>query len=250
MLTPSTDFGEHSLTMSEKTSNASPAARTIEILRTQSLTTIILGELERMILSGELKPGDRVNEKALAARHEVSRGPIREACRRLEQAGLVEIIVNRGVFVRRLETQDAADLCDIRANLAGMAGRLVAERISPDELDRLRNMVQRMENCGEEGDISSYYALNIEFHAAILEMTRNDRLERMCSDLDNELYLFRRKSMGVGHGLQTSLVEHRAMIAAFEARDADSAERILVQHALSGKERLLNSLEGEPETVA
>lgn len=217
-------------------------AETLEILRTHSLTTIVLQELERMILTGELKPGERINEKALAASQLVSRGPIREACRRLEQAGLVEIIVNRGVFVRKLKPKDAADLCDIRASLSALAGRILAADITADQLTTLKDMVRRMEKMAAAGDVESYYPLNVEFHDTILRFAGNERLTAMCAAIDKELYLFRRRSLHVGIGLDRSAAEHRKMIAALEARDAQGAAEVFAEHANTGKDRLLGAL--------
>jgi DNA-binding GntR family transcriptional regulator len=217
-------------------------AETLEILRTHSLTTIVLQELERMILTGELKPGERINEKALAASQLVSRGPIREACRRLEQAGLVEIIVNRGVFVRKLKSKDAADLCDIRASLSALAGRALAADITADQLATLKDMVRRMEKMAAIGDVEAYYPLNVEFHDTILRFAGNERLAAMCAAIDKELYLFRRRSLHVGIGLDRSAAEHRKMIAALEARDAEGAAQVFAEHANTGKERLLGAM--------
>src|SRR5919112_3447362 len=98
----------------------------LRIRRTESLTSLVRRELERMIEVGELKAGDRLNENALALKLGVSRGPVREACRGLEQSGLVQVIVNRGVFVREISNRQAWELYEIRANLYGLAGRPLA----------------------------------------------------------------------------------------------------------------------------
>src|SRR5919112_4175651 len=98
----------------------------LRIRRTESLTSLIRRELELMIETGELKAGDRLNENALAARLGVSRGPVREACRGLEQSGLVDVVVNRGVFIREVSSREAAELYELRAVLYGLAGRLLA----------------------------------------------------------------------------------------------------------------------------
>ena len=220
----------------------SKAAQTLEILRTQSLTTIVLQELERMILSGDLKPGERINEKALATRQSVSRGPIREACRRLEQAGLVEIVVNRGVFVRKLVADDAAEICDIKAALSALVGRTLALSITDEQLDTLRGMVARMEELAARGDVATYYPINVEFHNVMLGFTGNDKLIEMCSAVDKELYLYKRKSMDVGPGLDRSEAEHRVIIESLEDHDEHAAGEIMWQHAITGKLRLLGAL--------
>ena len=96
---------------------AHPAAAALRERRDVSLTILVRHEIERSIETGELKAGDWINEALLASRLGVSRGPVREACRGLEQSGLVKVIVNRGAFVREIGAQDARNLYELRAAL-------------------------------------------------------------------------------------------------------------------------------------
>ena len=118
---------------------------TITLLQTSSLSSVVQGELERMILSGELPPGEKLTEVALAARLGVSRGPLREAFRMLEEAGLVRTEKNRGVFVRSLPVEEAIDIFDLRATMEEFAGRRLAETITPAALKEVRALVEQME---------------------------------------------------------------------------------------------------------
>src|SRR5699024_5757983 len=108
------------------------------------------------ILSEELEPGARINEKAIADRLGISRSPIREAFRKLEQAGLVEMQVNRGVFVRKIDYQRANELTDIRCSLYRLAGKLAAVGISREQLEFLRVYVDRMEAVLAQMDADRY----------------------------------------------------------------------------------------------
>src|SRR5690554_3544921 len=101
------------------------AEHAIETRRSQTLVSICHSELERLILDGELELGARINELALALRLGVSRGPVREACRSLVQAGLLESRANRGFFVRKLGQKEVVDLYDVRAALMRLAGALI-----------------------------------------------------------------------------------------------------------------------------
>ena len=213
----------------------------IQIRRPPSLTSVVLEELERMILSGELSPGEPINEKALAERMSVSRGPIREACRRLEQAGLVEIIVNRGVFVRKLSPEDAAELCDIRAVLSGYAGRLLAKHVTADQMTELTEAVLRMEALAEKGDVGGFYTLNAAFHETLFEFAGNARLARMYAALSKELHLFRWRALMISANLGKSVTEHREILAALETRHAARAAKAMEMHAISVKTRLIGS---------
>src|SRR5919107_249430 len=129
----------------------------LHIRRTESLTSIIRRELERMIARGELKAGERLNENALAAKLGVSRGPIREACRGLEQSGLVDVVVNRGVFIREVSAREAAELYEVRAVLYGLAGRLLAPIITQDQLRALATRVDEMDAAAAADELNAFY---------------------------------------------------------------------------------------------
>src|SRR6266446_1724794 len=106
------------------TEPATPQA-TIALLQGHSLSGVVQHEIERAILSGELPAGTHLNENALATKLGVSRGPVREACRALAELGLVQLIPNRGVFIRHMNQADAQEVYDLRAGLIGLAGSLL-----------------------------------------------------------------------------------------------------------------------------
>lgn len=143
-----------------------------EMLRSLSLPALVQEELLRMIKAGQLVAGQRVNELDLAERLGVSRPPVREALRSLEAAGLVCLERNRGMFVRRVSDADAAELYQVRAALAAEVGRLLAPRITDDELRELGRMLDELEACGEH-DVNRTFPLNIAFHDRLAEMTGN-----------------------------------------------------------------------------
>ncbi len=104
-----------------------PATATIEMLRENSLATLAQRELERQIISGEIAVGTKLNEADIAGSLGVSRGPVREAFRALDQAGLVRVEKNRGVFVRQVSLAEANEIYEVRAALEGLIGRLAAQ---------------------------------------------------------------------------------------------------------------------------
>jgi DNA-binding GntR family transcriptional regulator len=219
------------------------APSALEIRRSHSLTTLVQDEIERLILSGEIKAGERLNENALASRLGVSRGPVREAARGLEKAGLVRVVVNRGAFVRQISTDEAAELYDLRAALFGMACRRVAERHSQEQLDSLGELVSRMERAQRRRDAAAYYPLNLEFHDALLHFAGSARLEAMYAGLVKEAHLFRRHALARAPNMRASNAEHRALLAAIAAGRAVEARRLGEQHVLAGKRRFLASIE-------
>ena len=207
--------------------------------------TFVLGvqrELERAIAAGELRGGDRINESALAIKLGISRGPVREACRSLEQTGVLRSAINRGFFVREISIKEALDIYDLRAKLCGMAGRLAAASVTSGQLAELDGLVDRMEAAVEDEDIGAFYPLNCEFHTLIIACADNHKLIQIWPNLESELHLFRRRGLVLPGSLRASNYDHRAMVAALRAGDVAAAERIMEQHILSGKARLLKTL--------
>lgn len=214
----------------------------LQIRRSESLTSLIRRELERMIERGELVAGDRLNENALAARLGVSRGPIREACRGLEQSGLVDVIVNRGVFIREVSSREAAELYEIRAKLYALAGRILAPRISTEQIAALRAHVAEMEGAVAARDLNIFYPANLRFHEALVDFSGSGRLAEECAAIHREMHLFRRRTLDMPGRMGNSNAEHRGIVDALERRDAVAAERLLEQHVLTSREALFGPL--------
>jgi DNA-binding GntR family transcriptional regulator len=211
-------------------------------VRSSSHVPRILVELEGLIESGELAPGARINESALAARLGVSRAPIREACRLLEQAGLVHAVLNRGVFVKTLTAKEAIDLYDVRSALYGLAAQRAVERMSGQLLSTLDGLVKGMEAAIDADDISQFYPLNREFHDAILEAADNAMITTTLMQLESRLHSFRRRGLVRQGGMRASNNEHRAVLEAIRAGDGAAAARLAQAHVAGGKNRLMNFL--------
>jgi DNA-binding GntR family transcriptional regulator len=137
---------------------------------------VVQQELERRIVQGELAPGAKLIEAALAESLGVSRGPVREAFRMLEEAGLVRQEKNRGVFVRDIPLAEALEIYDLRAMMDEAVGRQLAERITPEQLRQVRAMVDAMERSVKAGDADAYHLLNLEFHDTLVAFTGNRKL--------------------------------------------------------------------------
>jgi DNA-binding GntR family transcriptional regulator len=214
----------------------------LRILQTVSLTTVLEREIESLILSGELPPGDRLNEIQLAKRFGTSRGPIREATRSLEGRGLVEVVRNRGVFIRRLTLEEAVEIYDLRSALFGLAGRLLAARMNDQILKHLTDVLGQMEGAAEGRDFESYYPLNLAFHTFIVEHAGNATLASEYAAFVKKLHLFRARSLVQGGGLAVSNREHGEIVDALAAGDVERAHGACWRHVERAKHRLLASL--------
>jgi DNA-binding GntR family transcriptional regulator len=213
----------------------------VELRRSQTLVNICHVEIERMILEHELERGGRINELALAARLGISRGPVREACRTLTQAGLLENHANRGFFVRKLAHKDVIDLYDLRAGLMRLAGELIVQHITDEKMARLRTFVDGMEEARMQNDTARFQELNAGFHAALVEAADNRRLQEVYDGFVKEMRLFRQRGLASSSAMAASNREHQTIIDAIATRDAARAAAAMADHILQGKARFLSA---------
>jgi phosphonate utilization transcriptional regulator len=222
-------------------SSVMPAIPTISMLQNHSLTGAVQQEIERLINEGDLGPGDKLTEASLAERLGVSRGPVREAFRVLEEAGLVQLEKNRGVYVRQIPLEEALEIFDLRAMMEAHVGNKLAANATEDQLSYLRGLVTQMEHAVKVEDEATYYRLNVEFHEAMVAYAGNKKLLGMYRKLTRELSLFRRRNFSDHSLLVTSVNEHRDILEAIESRNAVKAAEALRQHVLMSRERTIRN---------
>jgi DNA-binding GntR family transcriptional regulator len=201
---------------------------------------LIEEEIQRVILDGEYPPGHRINEKELSLRFGISRGPVREALRALESSGLIEQVPNRGVFVRHLTAQQAADLYDVRAVLFALAGSLLAARATDAEISELRDLVTAMDHAIAENDRDSYVKQNFALHESIVNNAGNPALAEQYLSLVTQLRLYRTRNLTSPESIQLSNKEHHEMVEAIAAHDVDRAHKSHRDHVTAAKQRLLH----------
>lgn len=211
----------------------------LEFLQNHSLTSVLRREIEALILSGAFGPGERLNENLLAARFAVSRGPVREACRALVEKGLLELVPNRGVYVRRIDDRQAAELYDLRAGLFATAARLLAATIKDAELDELDALLLGMEAAAARQSLEDYYPLNLAFHERILSFAGNASLLAAYREAIKALHLFRERGLLHGGGLSVSNSEHRAILEALRGHRPLAAMEAAFLHVQNGKARMI-----------
>jgi len=217
------------------TSNPSSA---LAFLQSSSLPMLMQEEIERLIMTGELPVGSRINESELSQRFNTSRGPIREALRALEEAGLVRNEKNRGVFVREIAFEEADEIYELREALEEIIGRRVALAIKPDAVERLRAMLDAMRSAAQAQDVEQYAQLNLQFHEILLDTAGSRKLTETYKRLVKELHLFRMRALDSGGGLQVSADEHRDIVEAIASGDPEIAGRALRRHVAGSRARM------------
>lgn len=223
--------------MSEQ--HAPPIDAVLALVQRTSLTRLVGEALEKLILAGELSPGSKLNEAALAERLGVSRGPLREAFRTLAETGLIRQEKNRGAYVREIEVVEAADIYEVRAGLDATAGRLLAGRITTAQLAVLREFATGMQRAASANDVDAFHTLNLAFHDRIVEMTGNAALIDVYRRLVKQLALFRRRNLLAPRAIPHFADEHSAIVDRLAAGDGPGAAEALYQHAQGGRQRML-----------
>jgi DNA-binding GntR family transcriptional regulator len=205
-------------------------------------------EVLAQILAGHLAPGQRINEPDIADRLGVSRVPVREALRSLEASGLVVARKNAGVFVRRLEPAEVADLYAFRAALDGFAARRAAAlpAVPRRALARALSRSQAaMRRAARRHEVESYYAQNLAFHWAIVEAADNGPLAESYRGVVQRLHLWRLRNLSHPVGMAASIAEHAAIAAAIAAGEPARAETLLAAHVGAAFQRLMHIPEKE-----
>lgn len=222
----------------------------LDLLRSVTLSGLVEEEILRGIKTGELTVGAKLNEIELAKRLGISRSPVREAFRALEEAGLVRLEKNRGVFIRDISDEEAAELYEVRAGLDEMAGRLLAPRITAEQIAELGSLLAQLESSSSSGGINRYFELNVAFHDRVVEMTGNATLLGVYRLVVNRMHLLRRRGFSLAGSSEASHAEHRDVLEALSTRDPEKAASAMRQHVESGFQRALTAHHIEEENTA
>ena len=227
---------------------------TITLLQTNSLTMAVQQEVERAILAGEYVPGSKLNEAALALKLGVSRGPVREAFRMLDEAGLVRTEKNRGVFVRDIPIDEAIEIFELRATMEELVGRRLATCMTEQQQRDTESVVHAMEDAVKSGDSHSYHLLNLQFHDRLVDMAGNRKLATIYRKLVKEISLFRRLNLAGQNVLPESAHAHWAILEAIKSGDPEIAGRALYDHAMQSCARTIENdslrRQAEPSDIA
>ncbi len=207
--------------------------------KSASLEEQVTATLEEEILTGKLRGGAALTEQSLSTRLGVSRTPIRAALHRLAEEGLISLTPNRGAMVVGVSRDDLVDIYRIRMRLEGLASATAAVRITPEDLARLRESVELAEFYISKNDAEHLKELDTEFHSIIYRASGSRMLNKTLSELHRNITSYRKMSLAVPGRLEKSVGEHREILEAIEARDADKADRLTSQHIAAALENML-----------
>ena len=203
------------------------------------ISTNLYSQLQRDILTGKLKNGQKLTEQVICEEYNVSRTPVREALRQLESEGLVENILNRGSFVVGLSKQDFEDIFELRKIYEIQAVKWAIERITDEQMEALDETFEFMEFYTLRNDIDKMLTINEGFHQIIYNASHNRMLQQLLSSYQTYLKYLRKDEEYPDDYLAIVLEEHRQIFKAFIEKDVEAGAEAMEQHISNSKTRRL-----------
>ena len=220
-----------------------PRLQPIRLDAYKPLREIVSDALRQAIRDGILPPGERLMEIPLAEELGVSRTPIREAIRILEQEGLIVMIPRRGTYVADMSLKAVTEVFELRSILEELAAELAAERITNEEIEALEQHLVEIGNYMNENNLDKVVQADILFHEILYKASRNDRLVEMINNLREQTLRFRTLSMSQTGRLAKTWDEHRQLVEAISDRDVERARQIARIHMEESEKTLLEGMQ-------
>lgn len=212
-------------------------ARAIERL---SLPDAITNDLRERILSGEFGEGEVIRQEALAEEYDVSRMPIREAIKRLDAEGLVQLTANRGASVTKHSLREIGEIFDLRTLIEVDLFRHAIPAITSDDLARCEAILEEMENSYDADDVAKWGALNHEYHASLYAPANRTLTNEILVGINLHSDRYVRMNLSVMKQLELAKREHRELLEMASKRDVEGGCAVLESHLARTKVQLLD----------
>ena len=214
------------------------------------LRDVVFNTLRKAILTGELKPGERLMEIHLANRLGVSRTPIREAIRKLELEGLVIMIPRRGAEVAQITEKNLKDVLEVRRALDALCVELACDRISAEELEKLREACEEFERATETKDATTIAKADVELHDIIVQATGNQRLIQLINNLSEQMYRYRFEYIKDENRHDNLVSEHRMIYESIIRQDKVKAAEAAKLHIDNQEKSVIRQIRLDQENTA
>ncbi len=213
------------------------------------LRDVVFNTLRQAILTGELKPGERLMEIHLANKLGVSRTPIREAIRKLELEGLVTMIPRRGAEVAQITEKSMNDVLEVRRAMDVLCVELACERISEEALDDLKAACEQFEQMVKTKDVKKIAKADVELHDIILQATGNSRLIQLVNNLSEQMYRYRYEYIKDFSQHERLVEEHRIIYESLVSKDKETACEAAKTHIDNQKKAIIRRIRLEREKL-
>ncbi len=210
--------------------------------RTVSLADQVFERLETDILSGKYQRGEILTELKLSEEMGVSRTPVREALRRLEQEHLIED-TNKGSVVLGITNEDLRDIYAIRMNIEGIAAYRAAERITDEQIKELRELLDLQEFYASKKDADHIKTVDNNFHELVYRYSGSTVIYDTLTPLHRKIQKYRKVSVENAERSESSLNEHKALLAALEKHDSELAQKVVTDHVVNAFKNIMKEEE-------
>ena len=211
------------------------------------LRDVVFQTLRGAILKGDLKPGERLMELQLASKLGVSRTPIREAIRMLEQEGLAVTIPRKGAEVAKMTEKDMEDVLQIRLSLEALAVRLSCENITPAALQELKVAMEDFEEKTKSGQFVEMAKADVKFHEILYKASNNPKLQQLLSNLREQMYRYRVEYLKEEQTRNLLVSEHEELVKAIREGDVQKAQDISFHHLENQRKAIIRTIRAENE---
>ena len=209
------------------------------------LRDVVFNTLRQAILTGELKPGERLLEIHLADRLGVSRTPIREAIHKLELEGLVTLVPRRGAEVAQITEKSMNDVLEVRRTLDALCAELACDRITEEELNDLKHACDNFEAAVKTGDFKKIAQSDVALHDIIARATGNARLLQLINNLSEQMYRYRYEYIKDTSQHETLVEEHRIIYQSIVNKDKETASAAAMTHIDNQKRSIIRKIRQE-----
>jgi len=192
--------------------------------------------IESAIATGELEPGDAIDDAALASQHKVSRTPVREALLQLQAQGILSSTPRGGYIVAKMNLQQLLSLWELLAELEGVAVRLACERMTNEEIKALVKQHRSSQKLAKTDDMEGWQEANLKFHEIIYEGARNPFLRQEVMRIRSRTGAYRRHAFGALGRITASYAQHEKILDALDKRDATAAVAFMTDHMRPGRD--------------
>ena len=206
------------------------------------LRDVVFNTLRHAILKGELEPGERLMEIALAQKLGVSRTPIREAIRKLELEGLVVMVPRKGAEVADITEKDLRDVLEVRTALEELSIELAMKNMTDEDYENLKKASKSFAKDSEGDDLIKIAEADVAFHEIIYMATGNKRLIQMINNLREQMYRYRLEYIKDKSTHARLVEEHERIIEAMQKQDVNAAKAAIKLHVENQEENILKSI--------
>lgn len=220
----------------------------IKIEEPKLLSEDIAESIKTAIIKGKFKPGEKISEGELAESMGISRTPLREAFRKLENEGFIEIIPRKGAIVTEIDVQETYHLYEIKSTLEGLAARLAGVNMQEKDLEKLEKVNEELRELIDQNDLEAFYKAHTKFHEGFVKLSGNRKLIQIISNLNDHFKRFGIVSLTLPGQYENAIKQHEEIIQAFRDGDDKLVEERVKNNVMTGGKVLIDHLaEAEKE---